>query len=321
MKKILTLLAATAIAYASSAQIGVVNVKGDLDTWRSYNAITATFPPSVHSLTAPQGWFSSDTLIFAYGELASPGYTFAAQLAEDAGSHAGAAAAKLTSKDQGPDLGNLPCILSNSKMDLDLTNFDPADPFASITFEGGTTVTERINVVSAWIKYAPVNSDKAAMICEALQGTNVIGDGEVEITQATPNYTKITVNLTYSQTGNPDKLRIIFASSDPSNAEDGSVLMVDDVEAIGASGVRTSLFKNNVVNVYPVPAHGNLNLASSQGKPLVWQAYTIDGKLVASKTFTGTASVDISHMAAGQYTYTVSEINGVAVQNGKFSVQ
>jgi hypothetical protein len=320
MKKLLTLLAAAAITQTANAQTGVVNVKGDLDNWRTYN-VTQVFPPSITTLDAPVDWYSSDTLIFGYGPLASPGHTFTAQLSkETASTHAGGGAAKLTTEDQGPDLGVLPCILSNAKMDLDLSNFDPADPFASLTFEGGTPVTERINVVSAWVKYTPVNADKAFFYAEAIQGSNTIGEGDVEI-QATANYTKLTITMNYSQTGNPDKLRIFFASSDPNNAQDGSILLVDDVEAIGASGVRTPLFKNNVVKVYPVPAHGSLNLASSKNQPLVWQAYSVDGKLVASTTFTGNTSVNISHMPAGLYSYTVSEINGIAVQTGKFNVQ
>lgn len=316
MKKICTLLSTVLLSYGAMAQPGVVNVNGNLDTWRSYNA---GLPPA--TLTAPNGWYSSDTLIFAYGPLATPGHTFAVQLEQDAASHAGAFAAKLTTKDQGPDLGNMPCILSNAKMDLDLANFDPADPFASLEFEGGTSVTERINVVSAWIKYTPVNTDLGLFMAEALSGTNVIGEGEIELTQPYANYTKLTINLTYSQTGNPDKLRIYFVSSEPDNAENGTVMMVDDVEAIGASGVRTVLYKSEVVKLYPVPAHGSLNIASSINKPMVWQAYTLDGKLVAEKLFTGSATADISHMAAGLYTYTVSEVNGNAVQTGKFNVQ
>lgn len=320
MKKAIAIASLLVTSLAANAQ--VVNIQGNLDNWRNYGA---GLPPT--QLTAPNGWFSADSLIFAYGPLLGTG-PFVKQMSKDAASHSGAFAAVLTTKDQGPDFGVITGLLTNAKPGVDLANFDPTDPMGSLTYTGGTPVTERINVVSAWVKYIPVNSDVAIINVQAVQtgqgqgGSDlVVGEAEEQISVQN-SYTKVLVNLNYTDaTIKPDKLLISITSSDPANPEDGSVLYVDDIEAIGASGVHTVLFGEQTVKLYPVPARDILHISTELSQPLIWQAYAQDGKLVAQQQFTKKTKADISHLSGGVYIYNIHDMNGNAVQQGKFNVE
>ena len=68
------------------------NFYGNMDTWRTYSAGTAS------NLESPQGWYSADSLIFAFGPLA--GITPQQQVFKSNSSHAGAYAAEIKTKIQ-----------------------------------------------------------------------------------------------------------------------------------------------------------------------------------------------------------------------------
>ncbi|RYE25690.1 MAG: T9SS type A sorting domain-containing protein [Sphingobacteriales bacterium] len=318
MKKIFTFLLSLGCT-AAMAQ----NINGDFDTWRTFNAgIPST------TLTAPNGWFGTDSLLFTFGPFLSPGTTFKPQLTKATPSHTGAFAAQIMSHDQGTDFGILPGLLINGNPTIDVANFDPNDPFGSMTFEGGLQTIERVNTLSAWVKYAPRDTDMGQIAVlaflegAAADGTDsLIGYADTTLDQAYPAYTEFNLRVEYMDaTVIPNKVLIGFISS-ADEAIDSSVMQVDDAEVMSASGVKIPVFQQQIVKVYPTPATDVLNLNTTYSKELTWQAFSIDGKVVKTVIVNGNTSVNISDLAAGSYLYRVSDMNGKVLQQNKFIKQ
>jgi hypothetical protein len=318
MKKLFTLLLSLSCT-AAMAQ----NINGDFDTWRTYGA---GFPAT--TLTAPVGWYGTDSLLFTFGPLLSPGTTFKAQLTKATPSHTGAFAAKAMTLDQGPDFGVLPGLLVNCKPTIDPNNFDPNDPLGSITFEGGLHTIERVNTISAWIKYEPKGGDEGEMTLlaylegAAADGTDsLVGMADTILDQAYPAFTEFKLRVAYiDPTVIPNKVMIGFISSSDATT-DSSVIYVDDAEIMSASGVKTVVFQQEIVKVYPSPATDHISLTTTYTKPLVWQAFSLEGKLVATEKLQGQADVNISQLAPGTYLYRVSNEEGKVIQQQKFVKQ
>jgi hypothetical protein len=96
-------------------------------------------------------------------------------------------------------------------------------------------------------------------------------------------------------------------------------LYVDDVNFV-TLGINDLAASNASVKVYPNPAQNVLQLSSGENEGLVWEAYNMQGQKVAFRSFSGKASVDISSLSTGVYTYRISDNNGKLVQQGKFNV-
>lgn len=324
MKKLILSLLACSTLFAANAQ----NILGQgMESWHT---MSVGFP--AQQVEAPDYWFGADSIVFSYALLA--GVTSPkAQLSKDAAAHSGSYAAKLVTKDQGGQLNEVPGILANAKINLDINNLDPNDPLASLTYEGGTAINQRFNHIGAWIKYQPGgSSDKAQIIARTVltgQGAggadSIVAQGDMKISSAIANYTYVEFPLTYIDPNVvPDKLLLIFLSSTnetSSSAVDGSTLHVDDVSALQkATGVRQMIFNAESFNVYPNPAKDVLNITTSMTEQVEWQAYNVAGQQVATQSFTKEATIDISNLAAGMYYYNVTDVNGNIIFNSKFSV-
>lgn len=318
MKKLFTIFICLS-SYAGFSQ----NINGDFDTWRTYNA---GFPST--TLEAPSGWFGTDSLLFTFGPLLSPGTTFKSQLTKGTPSHSGSFAAKVMTHDQGPDFGVLPGLLVNCKPTLDPNDFDPNDPFGSLVFEGGLQTIERVNTLSAWIKYEPRDADEGEMTLLAyLEGAaadgsdSLVGFADTILDQAYPNYTEFKLRVEYIDANVvPNKILIGFLSSADA-ATDSSVMYVDDAEVMSASGVKIPVFQQQIVKLYPIPATDRLFLSTTSTQQLIWEAYSIDGKKVANITLNKDAEVDISQLATGSYIYRVTDESGKILQQQKFVKQ
>lgn len=324
MKSTFTLLLAACFCLTTQP-VQAQNLQGSFETWRTLNS---GMPPT--QLEAPQGWFGLDSLVYNYGPLA--GITPAKLLFKDMSSHSGSYAAKIVSKDMGGTLGVVTGMLANADPMLDLANFDPSDPLGALTYSGGTPISQRIDEIKAWIKYAPGTGDNALISVRAVVtqgGTDVIvGEGSLLLTQAYGNFTQVAVPVTYiNSTIVPEKLLIGFYSSYMASANkgtgggstpvDGSTLYIDDVDMITLD-IEEMVSSIKSVKLFPVPANNTLHIHTELPGTLSWQAFDMNGRRVKETLFQGTTSVDISALSSGLYLYKISGKNGEIIQRGKF---
>lgn len=321
MKKVLlSILAISAIA-ATKAQ----NIQGqDMENWHS---MSVGFP--AQQVTAPDHWFGSDSLLFSYAPFVGA-TNVKAQLTKSSNAHAGSFAARATTVDQGSQLGVIPGVLANAKLSIDIANFDPNDPVASMSYIGGTPINQRYNQISAWVMYQPKGSDNGQIIAQAVlsgQGVggadSVVGMGDTVISSALSAYTNIQFPIVYDDPNVvPDKLLVLFMSSATATTpQDSSSIFVDDVEAkLVPVGVNTTVFNSASFKVYPNPTTFVLHLNTSYNNEVVWSAYNVAGQQVATQQFTNSATVDVASLSAGMYYYTVTDTKGNKLFNGKFSV-
>lgn len=300
-------------------------LQGEMESWRT---ITAGIPQK--TTEAPNGWFGTDSIVYAYGFILgvnSPKQ----QMFKDGDAHAGSYAAKIITIDQGANAGKIPGTLVNAKIGINMSGFDPNNPQNSITYSGGLPISGKIEKVEAWIKYMPQGSDNARMLVSAVldgQGANgqdsVVGVADTTFSAAINNYTLIDLTLDYPNNVTPDKLLVLFVSSrNSSSAADSSTMLIDDVSAsYFSSGIQVPLFTEDVVSVYPNPAKDVIRLdALSSNANYTWQLISVSGqKLISQKVEGANVTVDISTLSAGVYFYNVTDTDGTLLQYGKLSV-
>ena len=121
----------------------------------------------------------------------------------------------------------------------------------------------------------------------------------------------------------PDHIQVAFLSSNllAGTAVDSSALYVDDVTITTNVGVSQSIFKANVVTVYPNPATTSLSLSSNEKSNLIWEAVAANGQVIATKEFVQSANVSLNNIAAGIYFYRVLNDKKELVQTGKFIIK
>jgi hypothetical protein len=96
-------------------------------------------------------------------------------------------------------------------------------------------------------------------------------------------------------------------------------MWVDDVTMTGVAQVNSvSSINAQKVSVYPNPASEVLYLEGGAAN-MVCNLVSVNGQVVATKSFNGKSSLDLTGLASGLYFYTISE-NGVTTQRGKVSV-
>jgi len=293
------------------------NLQGGLETWRTYSSGTAT------NLEAPNGWFSADSLTYAYGPIASS--TPQKQLTKSTSAHGGQYAAQITTRDLQGMIGVITGILTNAEIGFDLTTFiATGDPMAALSYSGGTNVSQRIGGITAWGKYTPSGNDTARMVIEALKNVggnpdSVIGTGSARIL-ASSSWTSVFANMSYINSSIvPDRIVVAFMSSGGTAPQNGSVLMVDDVNPVSV-GINDLTAKEDRVVIYPNPARNILSIEAKENGNFTWEAYNLQGQRVARQDFSNKTTANISHLAAGVYTYRICDQYGVAVQRGKFNV-
>ena len=321
MKKTLLLLVALSTINMLYAQ----NLQKGMEAWHN---ISAGLPPT--QVEAPDDWFGIDSLMFTVGPIIG-GTNLKAHLKKDNDAHSGSFAAKVMTVNQGTSLGIIPGILANAKINIDIFNFDPNNPAASLSYVGGTAVNKRYNYISSWVKYFPKGIDKAQIVVTmVLAGKgaggkdSIVGQGDSIISMQLSSYTNIDVPITYNDPNVvPDKMLLIFLSSTSitaSSPTDSSTLYVDDVELRVHPTSINSVLNDGDVSLYPNPVSDKIYLNTSLSSNLRWMAYTIDGKLISEKQFLRSTVVDIASVPAGAYFYTISNEDGRLLYNSKFTV-
>ena len=323
MKKIYLILSLLVVTLSAQAQI----LNAGLETWRTYSSGSST----PKNLKVPTSWYAVDSLIIADGEafgsiLMIPDSVWRQQVFKDSGAnaHGGTYAAKLVTKDQ-DTLGIFPGILSNAEahISVSLSGVGP------ITYTGGTAVTLRPTMVSAWVKYSPAApTDSGSLYVEAYGtvGTvtdSLIGVGYVKI-GATASYTQISASVYYA-TGSAysaDLLRIYVASSaDTAHAADNSTLWVDDINMVGIpQSVGNINSTDNSVIVYPNPATGILHFNGVANTAMTCNLTAVSGQVIATQSFAGTGAMDVTALATGLYFYTITDNTGNVMQRGKVNI-
>lgn len=325
MKQLLLSLTAIICIAGASAQ----NLNGTFESWRSYNS---GFPAA--NLEAPFGWYGVDSAAAPLFAFFAPGKQYKKQIFKSTDFHSGAFAARIMSRFQDSSLpiSVVPGGLSNAKFVI--TVGSGGNP--NIDYNGGTAVNGKVVEVKAWIKHVPKSPDDSGWInVQAVRaaanggGTTadtLIGTGD-GFYAATPTYTQVTIPVIYDAAFSgidPNKIVVSASSSDGTNPTDSTSFYIDDVTmTMWSNGVKEEipLFQQQVVKCYPNPSTGILNLKSDSGEKLLWEAYTTDGKLLTSQSFTGSTSVDLRGNAAAQYFFMVKNSSGKVVQTGNFNLQ
>src|SRR5688572_4281294 len=148
MKKIILPLLICGVSLSSQAQL----VNGGVETWRTYSAGL----PNPTNLEAPHGWFVVDSLVYTYSAVLS-GTTPQQLLFKENGSYSGSFAVRLATTDIGAGV-TIPGVLANANPSFDVVGYlsDPNPVIANyLSYDGGTPVNQRINTLTAWIKYFP----------------------------------------------------------------------------------------------------------------------------------------------------------------------
>lgn len=317
MKKIALLFTASVLFASAQAQVA----NSSVETWRNYSAGSAT-------LEAPDNWFGADSLVYTFAPLA--GATPQKGLFKDNDAHTGSFAAKLVTRDLTGFVA--PGMLVNANPELDFNNLDPNNPLASLSYEGGTSVSQRYNSLVAWVKYVPSGSDAGAISIIAIKNgigaggkDSVVGGGTLYI-NASANYTEIMVPITYKDaTIVPDKMIISFLSSDLSGEngttpQDGSTMYVDDISLSMATGVKELFTQSALSNVYPNPASSVLNLSATNANELSVRIFNATGAFMENATFKNNTQVSLQNFASGIYFYEIKDVKDKKVQKGSFSV-
>ncbi len=152
---------------------------------------------------------------------------------------------------------------------------------------GGFTFHNTVDTLVGWYKYSQVGTD-TANIRLAYVGNGVNGQGANINLLPVNSYTYFEIPINTG--GTPDTLQIdIDATKYPYNqGNSGSVLYLDDLAlksdlTTGISSVTT----NNGVSVYPNPVQDmvSVKFSSTENQTVTLAIYSIEGKLLSSKTF------------------------------------
>ena len=311
MKKLLLFIcAATLIATNSNAQNAPIN--NGLETWQ-VKPLTFTPPTPIE---IPTSWSTIDSLLnslyYFYTQIPiSQQSVFKSTTIKNSGN----SSAKLVSSSL-PGLNPLPGLLTNG-----IVVFDPLESSVSIT--GGTPISQRITMASAYIKNDADIADSSVFSVRILNISNgvesVIGSGEV-LLGTVPNFTKIDVPITYTNTTLPANLiRYNFMNS-VSSSLTTSTMYVDDVTYTTTTGVTEALMNDIEIIAYPNPANEVVTIKAATEDALVVELYSIDGQLLQTKAFSKETQLRIADLANGLYVYNIKDKDQVIIKKASLSI-
>lgn len=306
MKKVFTLVLSL-LSVTSFAQIPA----GNMENWHNYTV-------DGQQLTAPDGWFGSDSAIFAFNaQLPFPLLSPQQQVFRSGTSHGGAYAARLVTE----NIGSITDIIAGGTLSNAQVSFDQN----GITYTGGSAVTELIPYVNAWVRYeagsggADTASITVFAIVSGTMGDSIIGTGTSLIQETNGQYAHVSCHVSYADWSiTPEKLQITFNSSASSDPQVGSTLRVDDVE-LATLSVRQAAVANPV-KIYPNPSAGIMSVFNAAGETLTLRAFAANGQLVAEQQCSGNSLLDLTEQAPGLYFYTITNTAGETIQKGKLTI-
>ena len=319
MKKLFTLILLILSVTAARAQ----NIQGGMETWRDFTVVG-------EDLEAPDGWYGFDSLVI-WKQDDSLGFVLTGQqLFQDSDIvHGGDYSAKLETTEI-PGLFAIPGLLANAQPQFISSDFDVDDPLSSVDFIGGTTVTERIDYVNAWVHYfsadtsSPETGIFVARAYLAGQGVNgadsLVGFGELAVFD-NAGFELVSVHINYTDPDvTPDLIKVIFiTTTDFSNAISGTTMYVDDV-TLSTTSVKNTLVNTANVKCYPNPTTGVVNVNSTSSEPMTMQVFSLSGQVVSTKKFSGSTQTDLSHLVDGMYFYSIRTAGGEVILQDKLVI-
>jgi hypothetical protein len=318
MKKSLFLAIFTLLGFYSHAQYSA-----DFENWHNL----------MSTLTIPNGWNASDSLMKYFGALTNPGATFQAQVEKEMPGNGSATAIKLTTKTH-PGLptilpaGVVPCIASNSKIDVDINT-------GEFTFTGGQAYTLSPTHATMWVKNNVVNGDSTSISIYLYDnsdgGDSLVAVADTLLGANITNFTQITLPFYYNPTPgfSPMVLRVVIASSGNfiidgtgafANLNDGTSIVVDDINVVAPAGVTSLLTNGNHIDVYPTIATDFLHVDFKEAftEPMVYSIIDMNGSIVLTSLLSEKKNnIDISSLSKGSYIYRLNK-DSKPIQSGKF---
>lgn len=321
MKKLLTFSLSCLFALGANAQL-----QSGMEDWHNLTS-------NGENLEAPDDWFGSDSLAIWAADYYGGGFISLSQqlFKESSVVNSGSFSARLETHES-LILGIIPCIMANAQPAMDTANFDPGDPLGSLSYIGGTPVTERIAFVNAAVRYTTpdtIGDEHATISVQAVlagQGVggvdSVVGTGAVDVFETSGSgFENVGVAVNYIDADVvPDKIIIAFFSSgDPSVGVDGSVLYVDDV-TMSTTSVKNTMANTANVKCYPNPATSVINITSTGNEPMTMQVFSLSGQVVSTKKFNGGTQTDLSHLVDGMYFYSIRNTRGEVLLHDKLVI-
>lgn len=179
----------------------------------------------------------------------------------------------------------------------------------------GRPFTGRPTAMKGMYRYESVNGDSAAFYCsfskyDALnQTSSVIGEGNLVVSTAVPEWTPFQVPITFTSTDSPDSTNIIIASSagydlvnlQGSVGQVNSALYLDDISFEFPASLDTYTEGNAFVYPNPSTDEVRVQLENAQEK-LRLRLYNVSGQQVLETRGEGNEiSASVVNLPAGNY--------------------
>lgn len=304
--------------------------------------------PNIYDIEFPTEWNGSDKLISDNALLMGIiGITPEKQVFKTTDKYEGEFAARLETKFLGDTIGNIPGLLVNADLTLNMEalaeNPDITQFTSFINFASGTPLLgKKCDTVKAWVKAPATNEEDASLTVYAFQvgpGSNgedtliTIGSAEVNIAAQGDEYFELVAPLIYSNPENTatDTLIIAFSSSAytaPGQNIAGNTLFVDDVSIItseGNTGINQPLFSDNELQVFPNPSNGKIQVSINTGLPvngLQLIISDVQGRVQHQSVLQqAVSSFDFSTWPAGLYLYQIKDDASGRSTSGKLSIR
>ncbi|WP_190277236.1 T9SS type A sorting domain-containing protein [Taibaiella lutea] len=342
MKKKLLIAALVAGVFSTAHSQTFTNAS--FETWHNY---TVGFLPPMN-LTAPTGgWYGVDSLVAYVAPLATIGginITAQQQLFQSNLAHSGTSSAEVRSAFIGTDVGNVPGIFANARINIDLVAAmagNPEDILNFVSYDGGTAVTAQVDTVKAWVSLDSTTSmDEGFITATAVKivpgssggdSTVVVGMGTAIVTRGTADFREFAIPLTYADNTVPEKLIVTFMSSNfaADTVHEGNSMKVDDVsysyKPSSGVGIRQPLFSESKILVYPNPGKNQIyfNLdATAKPSDYSLSIFDINGRIISKEQLNNAVNLkDVSGWAKGSYFYTLTNDKNNTKEQGKFVVE
>lgn len=201
----------------------------------------------------------------------------------------------------------------------------------SLSNHPGFAYNERPYALEGYCQYSPQDNDDSCYVLVYLtryntgtQSRDLIGSGMFGSGEDMDDYVLFSAPIDYFSSQFPDSAYIVVYAGKVNGALDGSRLLLDALSFNETTTTEaTGLANDFEINVFPNPAHGQLNIqhlpAHSSASLALFDHTGAIKKSVANRQQDFT--VDLTGLAAGIYFYEVRFSNSDAVKRGKVMVQ
>jgi hypothetical protein len=186
--------------------------------------------------------------------------------------------------------------------------------------EGGIATNALPDSIAFWYQYTPVDVDTAYVQIILFSGEDTVSFLKGKIHLATSEWTRASFAIP-TPTAAPDMISTFFNSSwgdgSAGQAFVGSILLVDDVEYIYATGIEEDEAAAKW-EVYPNPVQDILNIRNSSGDNATLEVLDATGRTVLNRAITQMETrLDVSALPMGIYLYQLRNSKDQIIKTGK----